>query len=423
MKRGIQTALSLLILTALLITGLIAGIVPEHKVQAAESKRPLRVWFSSFEQENAALRDIAERFTEETGIEVEVVSSNFFDISAKLPNIAETSEKPDIVFMQSTDAGVLAEAGYLKKLDFVSRELLNQYDEVGKTGFQYKGNLYGLGYSVDTYGLLYNKDLVKRPPTTWEELYKLADELTIVGDDGTVEQYGLLLNAKNLWFTYPILEEYGGYYFGKDFDGSNNVHDLGLANDGMAAGIEKLLELQQKHQVLAESTQSDSHIVSFFGKGQVAMTLYGLWSANIFVNKGVDYGITELPVSDVTGQFSKPLSTVQGFVINNYTDLPREAEAFYEYIYQNENQLYLYQAANGQEEKNGTRNTCNIYVASSDYVTSSEVLSSLYRVGKSSQVFPNNPEATTDLELFRYGYERYLFPGRRGCTGCKGKTH
>ncbi len=391
-------------LALVLITGLLTvDIATEgHMVRAAGSEengperskkaqRPLRVWFSSYEQENTALRQIAQKFTQETGVAVEVVSSNFFDVSSKLPNIAETSEKPDIIFMQSTDVGVLAEAGYLKALDFIGEELLTQYDQVGKEGFLYKGNLYGLGYSVDTYGLLYNKALILKPPETWEELFSLAEELTVT-DGQSVEQYGLLLNAKSLWFTYPILEEYGGYYLGQNADGSYDVENLGLAEDGMIAGIYKLQELQQKHMVLPESSQSDSHIVSTFSEGRVAMTLYGLWSADIFQGKGVDYGISELPVSKQTGEVSRPLSTVQGFVINQYTELEKEAEAFYTYIYQNENQQYLYEAANGGAEKNGMRNTCNIHVAASDYVASSEILSSLYRVGKSSQVFPNNPE-------------------------------
>lgn len=360
-------------------------------VQSAPQKRPLRVWFSSFEQENKALREIAGRFTRETGIEVEVVSSNFFDIASKLPGIAETDEKPDLVFMQSTDVGVLAGAGYLKPLDFLEPSLLDVYDDVGKNGFKYQDELYGLGYSVDTYGLLYNKALVKEPPKTWDELFALADALTVM-DNGQVVQYGLLLNAKNLWFTYPLLEEYGGYYFGENADGSYDTQDLGLDSPGMLSGIQKLLELQEKHMVLPLSSQSDSHIVSYFADGKVAMTLYGLWSADIFVEKGIDYGIAELPVSQRTGQFSKPLSTVQGFVINNHTELMPEAEAFYEYIYQSENQLALYMAANGGDARNGTRNTCNTEVASSDYVTSSEILSSLYRVGRSSRVFPNVPE-------------------------------
>ena len=160
---------------AILLTGGAAVPVSE----AAGAPVTLRVWFSSFEAENTALREIAAYFTQETGVKVEVYSSNFFDILTRFPNAAETAERPDIVFMQSSDAGSLIESGYLMPTDFLSSDVQERFDKVAFQGFSYDGAQYGLGYSVDTYGLLYNKALVSEPPDTWEELYQLAEDLTI----------------------------------------------------------------------------------------------------------------------------------------------------------------------------------------------------------------------------------------------------
>lgn len=69
---------------AILLTGGAAVPVSE----AAGAPVTLRVWFSSFEAENTALREIAAYFTQETGVKVEVYSSNFFDILTRFPNAA-----------------------------------------------------------------------------------------------------------------------------------------------------------------------------------------------------------------------------------------------------------------------------------------------------------------------------------------------
>lgn len=384
-KHRFQRFMAVTALAALLTGG---STVPVSA--ASGTPVTLRVWFSSFEAENDALREVAADFTRETGVNVEVYSSNFFDILTRFPNAAETTERPDIVFMQSTDAGSLIESGYLMPADFLPGDVQERFDEVAIQGFSYGGSQYGLGYSVDTYGLLYNKALISAPPETWEELYRMAEDLTI-RENGQIVQRGLLLNLTNLWFTYPLLKESGGYYLGQNAQGQYDPGDIGLNSPGMIQGLQKLQQLQEKGMALDNSNQSDSHVVSQFAKGTVAMTFYGLWSAALFQENGIDYGLAPLPKS-ADGTQSQALSTVQGFVINQFTQHPAEAQRFFTYIFEDRNQQRLYEAANGGEKKSGVRNTCCRAVAQSEYVRSSEILSSQYLVGTQSEVFPNNPE-------------------------------
>ena len=60
---------------------------------------------------------------------------------------------------------------------------------------------------------------------------------------------------------------------------------------------------------------------------------------------------------------------------------------------EDENQELLYRAGNGEDRKTGARNTCNKYVAESEYVQSSELLKSLMEVSLTAEVFPTIPEA------------------------------
>lgn len=355
------------------------------------SKAKLKVWFSMNTAENNALQKIAEEFRAETGISVEVLDSNFFTIRQKFPVAAQSSEKPDIVYIQSADLGVLASNGYLQPIDWLDDEIRARFYDIGFEAMKYNGVYYGVGYSIDAYGIVYNKALISEIPETWSEYFDKARELT-QRNGGEITLYGTLVAPNNYWFIYPLIRNEGGYYFGRNADGSYNPDDIGIDTDGTKAAINKLLQLKAEGLTTQAYTETDSNVSARFANGKVAMFIYGLWDAAIYRSKGIDYGIAPLPRNDDSSE-SKPLITVQGFVLNRFSDWPAEARAFLQYIMKDENQQILYEAGNGGEAKTGARNTCNKAVAASSYVQESEVLKSLISVSLTGEVFPNNPEA------------------------------
>ena len=63
-----------------------------------------------------------------------------------------------------------------------------------------EGRYYGIPYTVDLSGLVWNKELFReagldpeRPPETWDELIEYAQKLTKTNDSGEVEQYGFAI--------------------------------------------------------------------------------------------------------------------------------------------------------------------------------------------------------------------------------------
>lgn len=353
----------------------------------------LRVWFSLDPKENDMLQQIADEFTKETKIKIEVLDSNFFSIRQKFPLTAETPQKPDIVFMQSADLGAIVESGYARPIEFVDDKIKQRYSEIAFDSFMYNGKLYGVGYSTDAYGIVYNKKLVNTIPKTWDEYFKVAEKNTILDSSGKPTHYGTLVCPDNYWFMYPIIKSYGGYYFGKSENGAYNLKDIGIDNKGTADAVKYLLELKNKKLTTQEYIETDNNISQKFALSQVDMFIYGLWDAQKYKSAGIDYGYAPLPNNN-DGTPSRPLTTVQGFVINKYSDNPKEAEAFLKYMMRDSNQQKLYEAANGGNEKTGARNTCSKAVLASDYVQSSEILKSLAAVGMTGEVFPTNPEAT-----------------------------
>ncbi|HOH13601.1 MAG TPA: extracellular solute-binding protein, partial [Thermotogota bacterium] len=168
----------------------------------AFASEPVRVWFSHIEAENETLRAIAREFTSETGIPVEIISRrSVFDAPADLVNNAELSDRPDVIFMQAPDIGGLVASGYLLPLK-IGQDLRGRFAEVAFTAFSYQGNVYGIGYSVDTSGLVYNKALIAPSdlPKTWEDFFETACALTKTNAEKKVIQYGARLNPKDMWF-------------------------------------------------------------------------------------------------------------------------------------------------------------------------------------------------------------------------------
>jgi len=355
----------------------------------------IRIWFSQYEEENEAMQAIADNFTLETGIEVEVISRiNVFNAVTDLVNNATLDDRPDLVFMQAPDIGKLVSSGYLETLtDFIDSDLSSRYVEVALESFKLDGETYGVGYAVDTSGLLYNKDIISEDelPNTWDDFFALAESKTVYDNEGKVLIHGTLLNSRDMWFTYPLIKSYGGYYFGTYPNGQYNPYDVGLDNIGMLDYIDKIKEAKANDLVLTNKVHGESEIVSRFANNKVGMILYGLWYSSILKQKGINYGIASLPDQN-DGTKSLALTTVQGFVLNNFSLHKDTSLQFLSYMLEDENQQLLIEAGNSYELKLGTRNPANIFVMESDYIQSSDILSSLSKLNDECEPFPNIPE-------------------------------
>lgn len=373
------------ILTVVLIFCFISG---NEKINA-KTDTIIRVWVGAISEEKEVMEEIASEFTKNTGIKVEVYQKlEIFTVPSALVNNAELDERPDIVYLQAPDIGGLVKSGYLEPLD-LTKEFKDRFVEVAFTAFTYNNSIYGIGYSNSTYGLLYNKDLISKEdlPQTWDEFFELAEKLTIKDNKGNIMQRGLYLNATDMWFNYPLIKHYGGYYYGQYPNGDYNPYDIGLDHPGMLDYIDKIKDLKSKGLVLNNPSKKDySDIIAEFADKKVGMFFYGLWSAQIFKNMGVNFGIASLPEN------AKPLTTVEGFVINKYSLNKNAAFDFLMFIFQDENQQKLIEAGNRYERKTGERNPTNKAVINSEYIQNDEILKSISEIGKNAEPFPNIPE-------------------------------
>ena len=386
-------AILLAVLSALLLVFSWNLSADGMQIAAAAETKTIRVWGSELARENEVIREIAAEWTELTGVQVEVVDRrSLFDAPGDLVNNATTSERPDIVMMQHADIGDLAANGFLLELDF-SDEVKNSFDESAFTSFAIEGKQYGIGYSVETYGIIYNTDYISADQLediTWEEYFELVSAFSATNSSGGAMK-GTLINAKNMYFMYPIIRNYGGYYYGMDGEGNYDPYDVGLNNEGTLQFVNKMKELQAQGLLLPGRNDVDNDVSAAFGNQEIAMLINGFWQNSFYDRKGVNYAIAPLPNND-DGSPSAPYATVNGFVINAHTLYPEEAQAFLEYMCSDENQQRMIEAGNNFEEKSGSRFPVNLAVRESSYIADDPLYSVMAQICENVEPVPNIPE-------------------------------
>ena len=126
---------------------------------------------------------------------------------------------PDVIETAYRNVQLLAKANVLRPLDSLAKNKADFYEPLWELGC-HKGQLYGYPWFGHTIQLVYNQDRfeeagIAAPPTTWNELYETAKQLTRDTDgDGAPDQFGLSLVGKQhpdiTWLFTMFLHQSGG---------------------------------------------------------------------------------------------------------------------------------------------------------------------------------------------------------------------
>jgi len=80
------------------------------------------------------------------------------------------------------------------------------------------GIVYSMPWNKSIMILYYRKDLIETPPTTWQEFYDLAKELTVdLNEDEQIDRWGTILRPKNPENFLNLLHQVGGTLLNEDW--------------------------------------------------------------------------------------------------------------------------------------------------------------------------------------------------------------
>ena len=281
----------------------------------AFSDDELVIWIGGDKSYNG-MEEVGKRFEEELGVKVKVeIPENLTD---RFQQAAATGKGPDIVMWAHDRFGEWAQSGLLAPIK-PSGSVKTAIDGKGWQATSHNGNIYGYPVAMEAISLIYNKDIIKNPPASYEEMFTLKKDLdkkditTIMWDQ--VQPY----------FTTPMLASNGGYVF-KETPTGYDVKDVGLNSPGAIKGGEMLAKVIDEG-VMPRGVDYGV-MEAAFNKGEVAMMISGPWAwANLDKSK-INYGVAPLP--SVDGSPSRAFVGVWAAAVNNASPNQELAKEFIE---------------------------------------------------------------------------------------------
>lgn len=329
----------------LLVAGVLAACGPNREEGAsgdgdkkAENKdKPEKLVVWEDEKKSGWLDEVGKKFTEETGIELEVKEVEMASkMKEQLRLDGPAGTGPDVVTFPHDQIGELALAGHIAPLE-VSDDVKKRFTESSILAESYDGKLYGLPKSSETPVFIYNKELMKEAPASMDDVYSFAKDFTKDGN------YGFLALWDNFYFAHAPMGGYGGYVFAEN-DGALDPKDLGLNNDGAVEGTEYIQKWYKEglfpKGIIGEN--GGSAMDGLFNEGKVASVMNGPWSFQGYKDAGIDIGVTAIPKLP-NGEPMKTFMGVKGWHVSGYSKNKEWAQKFVEFITEDENAKYRFE--------------------------------------------------------------------------------
>jgi maltose-binding protein MalE len=277
-----------------------------HPLPSAAQDNELVIWMRDDLQFDWSV--VSESFENDYNIRLVVEVMPYNDIQTRFPEEA-SSGNPDIIASSDDFLDWYVGDGLIHPLDLGSRTA--EFIPFAISASTRNGELYQVPYVLENLALVRNPDLVPDPPPTWDAVAELSAAL--VGS-GAVE-YGFVLQDYDLYHYVPILSAFGGYFFGIRPDGTFDLADLGLNNDGALAAATWLYNMGATGHLPNGMDWETAHAA--FETGRAAMIITGPWAMWRFDEAKIPYAVSAFPSGIQPG---RPFVHVQGFMLNAYSD-------------------------------------------------------------------------------------------------------
>lgn len=260
----------------------------------------LVVWDHLTVDEHKALEPIIQAWGKENGVEI-TFNNDQNDMQGYM-DAAKSTSGPALYFGISADnLGTGQKAGYLEKVPSDLIDESKYASEAALTAAQWGGEYYAVPIAQECVALFYNTDKSPEVPATMEDLVKAAKG-----------GLGFEYDITNFYNSFAMLSAQGGYVF-KTTDGTTDVEDIGLGNEGAVKGLEFMKSLVDDG--LMASDISGDKARDDFKSGKTAFYISGAWDVASFKEAGVNFKVAPIPT--INGESPKPFLGVQCAFVNS----------------------------------------------------------------------------------------------------------
>jgi len=302
-----------------------AGAADDVKPEAGAS---LLIWESK--EERPFVEQMIKEFKDKYGVDVRMEEVGAADQVGKLTTDGPAGIGADVVVFPHDNLGKAVAAGLVLPNDVFADQATADNSENAVQAVTYDGVLYGYPRSVETYAMFYNKKLIDKAPTTFDEVKAFAKTF----NDPKNNKYAFMWDIGNFYFSYPFLATTGGYVYGKN---GQDKADIGLNNDGAVKGAQYFASLKKDVLPLKSGDVNYDIKKGLFTGGTLAMNIDGPWAIGDIKKSGIDFGVA--PIPSIDGQSSVSFSGVKAWYVNAYSKYPNAARLFAEYASSKEAQL------------------------------------------------------------------------------------
>jgi len=244
----------------------------------------------------------------------------------------------DVVSVPSDQIPVAVLQGLLLELD-VDSSVTGVFSEGALASQMAEGGIFGLPYAVETQLMFYNRDLISESdlPQSFDEWYDVSQDFI------ANNQFGLLALLDQIYYTYGIIAQYGGYIFGRD-GVDYDVTDIGLNNAGALEAMEYLTRFYGSGTFPAGivGPSGISVLDGLFEEGMAAAVISGPWNLARFESAGVNFGVAPLPLLG-NGERMASFFGVKGYSVSSFANNPELATLFVIYLTNYDNSIVRYE--------------------------------------------------------------------------------
>ncbi|MEQ8272868.1 MAG: extracellular solute-binding protein [Deltaproteobacteria bacterium] len=270
----------------------------------AVAKTKVVLWHAYRATEKKALEKVAADFNKSQGdVEVELVAIPYDAFGDKITAAIPRGKGPDLFIFAQDRLGDWAASQTIEAIDFwVTDETRDQFLEPTLEALTYDDQIYGLPMAFKTLALFYNKGLVKKAPTTTDELIAEAKKVTKGG------KFGLVYENTSFWYQGTWLQGFGGAVFDKRGKPT-------LASPQVIDSMKFAQKLAHGSGVMPQEVTS-TLVTSLFNQGKAAFVVNGPWFIGE-IDKKVKWGVAPLPkIVDAGGKPARPFLTADGLMMS-----------------------------------------------------------------------------------------------------------
>jgi len=362
----------------LLQTTLAAAALAIGSAAFAQAANELVVWHAYRGAEKAAFEKVIGMFEKSPGakgMKVSTLAIPYDAYADKISAAVPRGKGPDLFIYAQDRLGGWIEAGKtVEPIDFFIDKPTRERLLPGMLdAMTYKGGVWGLPINYKSTTLIYNKDLVKTPPKTTDEMVKLAKTLT----NAQSGRYGLAYWYTNFYFHSALMNAFGGAVFDRD-------GQVTLNSPATVASLNQMMTWYKKDGVLP-TEPSEALIASMFNEGKAAMVINGPWFVGE-IDKKINFGLAMLPVVDAAKKPMRPWLTIEGAYVAASSSRKDLAYELAKYLVSEEAGLVL--ALEGRQLHT------NKAIYANPKVSGDVVLKAFHDQLANAEPMPNRPEMT-----------------------------